>query len=108
MQIGTLYQVGDEIRGELRTLTVLARVAFIPVPASKGAWRHRMSSRRTGWRSARLGRQPRGPGPCSRFAFTIRGSLCRRSPHWLNRARESACWYGSEACGAGDRAAAGR
>jgi len=35
MKIGTLHQVDDEIRGELRTLTVSAKVVFMPAPASK-------------------------------------------------------------------------
>ena len=36
MPTGTFYQLGDEIRGELRTLTTSASVASVPVYTSKG------------------------------------------------------------------------
>ena len=37
MPTGTLYQIGDEIRGELRSLTTSPSVASVPVHTSKGS-----------------------------------------------------------------------
>ncbi|MDD2794670.1 DUF736 domain-containing protein [Acidocella sp.] len=37
MQVGTFRLVGEEFRGELRTLTMTAELAFVPVYGSKGS-----------------------------------------------------------------------
>lgn len=39
MQIGILQRIGEEIRGELRTLTLRADIAFVPACGKKGASR---------------------------------------------------------------------
>ena len=36
MQIGILQRTGEEIRGELRTLTLRADIAFVPACDKKG------------------------------------------------------------------------
>ena len=36
MQIGILQRIGEEIRGELRTLTLRADIAFVPACGKKG------------------------------------------------------------------------
>jgi hypothetical protein len=79
MQIGILQRIGEEIRNELRTLTLRVDNAFVPVCGKKGGPAHPLTS----FSQMRLRLAPPGRYLVrfyrSNFAWTIR-LLCRRWP----------------------------